>query len=115
VLRLTERIWLRAFDTPLKFPSGTSDKYSSKTQQPLTTTETIQMPKHRKPEKKQIDQYDHKEVSRANNPPVGLVTPETDRDTGKKTYAYDLHLDPSLQFDPDHSQIESPKIVEVEE
>ena len=39
------------------------------------------MPKHRKPEKKPIEQYDHKEASRANNPPVGLVTPETDRVT----------------------------------
>jgi adenine-specific DNA-methyltransferase len=64
------------------------------------------MPRHRKPEKKPIDQYDHKEASRANNPPVGLVTPETDRDAGKKTYAYDPHIAPSLQFDPHRSQIE---------
>ena len=61
----------------------------------------------RKPkEKKEIDQYDHREASRANNPPVGLVTPETDRDAGKKTYAYDPHIDPSFQFDPHRSQIE---------
>ncbi len=64
------------------------------------------MPKHRKPEKKPIEQYDHKDASRANNPPVGLVTPETDRDAGKKTYAYDPHIDPSLQFDSERSQIE---------
>jgi adenine-specific DNA-methyltransferase len=31
-----------------------------------------------------------------NNPPVGLVTPETDKETGKKAYAYDPHLDPQL-------------------
>ena len=73
------------------------------------------MPKRHKPEKKPIDQYDHKEARRANNPPVGLVTPETDRDAGKKTYAYDPHIDPSLQFDPQRSQIESLKIVEVGE
>jgi hypothetical protein len=60
----------------------------------------------RKPEKKPIDQYDHKEAKRINNPPVGLVTPETDRDAGKKTCAYDPHLDPSLQFDPHRSHIE---------
>ena len=61
----------------------------------------------RKPkEKKPIDQYDHKKAKRINNPSVGLVTLETDRDTGKKTYAYDLHLDPSPQFDPHRSQIE---------
>ena len=62
------------------------------------------MPKHRKPEKKPIEQYGHKEAIRANNPPVGLVTPETDRDAGKKTYAYDPHIDPALQFDPQRSQ-----------
>ena len=35
---------------------------------------------------------------RINNPPVGLVTPDTDPDAGqqKKTYAYDPHLDPQL-------------------
>jgi adenine-specific DNA-methyltransferase len=33
---------------------------------------------------------------RANNPPVGLVTPHTDKESGKKTYAYDPHLDPQL-------------------
>ena len=64
------------------------------------------MPRHRKSEKKPIDQYDHKEASRANTPPVGLATLETDRDAGKKTYAYDPHIDPALQFDPQRSQIE---------
>ena len=50
------------------------------------------MPKGKKP----IEQYDHKGKRRVNNPPVGLVTPETDRETGKKTYSYDPHLDPQL-------------------
>ena len=63
----------------------------------------------RKPEKKPTEQYDHMEASRANNLPVSLVTPETDRDAGKKTYTYDPHIDPSLQFDSHRSQI-----VEVE-
>jgi|LGVE01.1.fsa_nt_gb hypothetical protein len=52
------------------------------------------MPKHRKIGKKQIDQYDHKEAKRINNPSVGPVTLETDRDAGKKIYAYDPHIDP---------------------
>ena len=30
---------------------------------------------------------------RVNNPPFGLVTPETDKENGKKSYAYDPHLD----------------------
>jgi hypothetical protein len=47
--------------------------------------------------KKPIDQYDHKGKKRANNPPVGLVTPETDPpDPPKKNYAYDPHLDLQL-------------------
>ncbi len=47
--------------------------------------------------KKPIESYDHKDKKRANNPPVGLVTPDTDPDHGKgKTYEYDAHLDPQL-------------------
>jgi adenine-specific DNA-methyltransferase len=47
--------------------------------------------------KKPIEQYGHKGKKRANNPPVGLVTPETDPpEPKKKTYAYDPHLDPQL-------------------
>src|SRR5437879_10777783 len=46
--------------------------------------------------KKPIEQYNHKGKKRANNPPVGLVTPETDKDRPAKKYAYDPHLDPQL-------------------
>ncbi len=47
--------------------------------------------------KRPIESYEHKGKQRANNPPVGLVTPDTDPDVGvKKTYAYDPHLDPQL-------------------
>lgn len=56
------------------------------------------MPKAKKPSKKPIEQYEHKGKKRLNNPPVGLVTPDTDVDTGKKTYSYDPHLDPQLQW-----------------
>jgi len=49
--------------------------------------------------KRQIESYEHKDKERLNNPPVGLVTPDTDpeKDAGK-TYAYDPHLDPQLQW-----------------
>ena len=56
--------------------------------------------------KKPIEQYDHQDKERLNNPPVGLVTPQTDIETAKKIYAYDPHLDPSLQFDSRRGQIE---------
>lgn len=56
------------------------------------------LPAATRPKKKPIEQYDHKKARRLNNPPVGLVTPETDRDEAGTTYAYDPHLDPLLQW-----------------
>lgn len=56
---------------------------------------------------KQIEQYDHKGKTRINNPPVGLVTPDTDKDAAKKNYAYDPHIDPELQFDSQRNAVES--------
>ena len=46
--------------------------------------------------KKEITSYAHTDEQRVNNPPVGLVTPETDTEGGRKSYAYDPHLDPQL-------------------
>ncbi|MFH0785486.1 MAG: site-specific DNA-methyltransferase [Pseudomonadota bacterium] len=46
----------------------------------------------------EVVQYTHEDKDRINNPPVGLVTPETDKDGDKKTYQYDPHLDPQLQW-----------------
>jgi hypothetical protein len=48
--------------------------------------------------KRKIEHYTHAGKKRVNNPPVGLVTPDTDRDAGKKTYAYDPHIDPAMQW-----------------
>jgi len=42
-----------------------------------------------KSSKKQIEQYDHKVKKWVNNPPVGLVTPATYKETGEKAHAYD--------------------------
>ena len=49
---------------------------------------------------KPIEQYDHRDKERLNNPPVGLVKNSTDNEYGqnKKTYQYDPHLDPQLQW-----------------
>ena len=53
------------------------------------------MARKKKPESSRpIESYEHKGRERLNNPPVGLVTPETDPDAGQKTCAYDPHLDP---------------------
>jgi len=45
-----------------------------------------------------IKQYIHSDHKRRNNPPVGLVTSQTDQLNGKKTYQFDPHLDPQLQW-----------------
>ncbi len=51
--------------------------------------------------RKPIEQYDHKDKTRPNNPPVGLVNKDTEpAESPKKTYIYDPHLDPALSFDP---------------
>jgi adenine-specific DNA-methyltransferase len=51
-----------------------------------------------KSDKDEVKQYVHDDQKRVNNPPVGLVTAETDHLNGKKTYSFDPHLDPQLQW-----------------
>ena len=51
-----------------------------------------------KSRKRPIKNYVHSDEERLNNPPVGLVTPDTDKDAGKRGYAFDPHLDPQLQW-----------------
>ena len=62
--------------------------------------------------KKPIEQYDHKGKKRVNNPPVGLVNPELDREKGVKAYAYDPHLYPQLQWSgkAEHISFEVPTV-----
>ena len=59
-----------------------------------------------------IETYTHTDEERVNNPPVGLVTPETDRDAGRRTYAHDPHLDPQLSWagKAEHTSFEVPTV-----
>lgn len=61
---------------------------------------------------KPIEQYTHSDKDRVNNPPVGLVTPETDKEAGKQAYAYDPHLDPQLVWagKAEHTSFEVPTV-----
>jgi adenine-specific DNA-methyltransferase len=65
-----------------------------------------------KGKKKPIEQYEHLDKTRKNNPPVGMVTTETDRDGDKMTYAYDPHLDPQLVWagKAEHTSFEVPTV-----
>jgi len=81
-----------------------------------------------KPPKRPIERYEHRDKQRINNPPVGLVTPETDPVAPThKTYDYvapvpsvkprqeldyDPHLDPQLVWagKKEHSSFEVPTV-----
>ena len=60
---------------------------------------------------KDIEQYDHAGKKRVNNPPVGLVSEDTEpyKDS-RKTYEYDPHLDPQLVWagKAEHTSFEVP-------
>ena len=64
-------------------------------------------------EQKLFEQYEHKDKQRLNNPPVGLVDAHTDNGgQKKKTYQYDPHLDPQLQWagKAEHTSFDVPTI-----
>jgi adenine-specific DNA-methyltransferase len=63
--------------------------------------------------KRPIEQYDHKTKTRVNNPPVGLVTQQTDPPIiSRKIYSYDPHLDPQLVWagKKEHTSFEVPTV-----
>ncbi|MFZ5515892.1 MAG: site-specific DNA-methyltransferase [Candidatus Zhuqueibacterota bacterium] len=71
------------------------------------------MPRNNRPaNQKPIEQFTHNDKERLNNPPVGLVTPETDKDGGKKKYEYDPHLYPQLVWagKAEHTSFEVPTV-----
>lgn len=63
-------------------------------------------------DKKQIGQYKHDDKKRCNNPPIGLVRAENDPEDQKKTYQYDPHLDPQLQWagKAEHTSFDVPTV-----
>ena len=69
-------------------------------------------PRRRARAKRPIESYDHRDKERLNNPPVGLVTPQTDTDAGQQTYKYDPHLDPQLDWagKAEHVSFEVPTV-----
>ena len=62
--------------------------------------------------KREVENYTHADKERVNNPPVGLVTPDTDKDVGKKIYTHDPHLDPKLSWGgkAEHTSFEVPTV-----
>ena len=71
------------------------------------------MPRASKDKKIDITQYSHPEKERLNNPPVGLVSENTDSSQlSRKKYHYDPHLDPQLQWagKTEHTSFEVPTV-----
>jgi adenine-specific DNA-methyltransferase len=97
-------------------PAVNEDGFELEAQDKPATTENAQSVRSRKStatvrrqtvdEAAQIIAYRHPD-KRVNNPEVGMVTPATDPDGGKTKWAYDPHLDPTLNFDPQRNSIES--------
>ena len=65
-----------------------------------------------RPRRREIETYAHTDKERMNNPPVGLVTLETDKDAAKKTYRHDPHIDPQLSWagKAEHTAFEVPTV-----
>jgi len=60
-----------------------------------------------------IEQYEHSDKKRVNNPPVGLVTAHSDNGGyRKKEYAYDPHIDPKLDWcgKTEHTSFDVPTV-----
>ena len=70
------------------------------------------MARRRNKARRDIETYAHPDKKRVNNPPVGLVTPKTDRDAGGQSYAHDPHLDPQISWagKADHTSFEVPTV-----
>ncbi|MFA5857988.1 MAG: site-specific DNA-methyltransferase [Elusimicrobiota bacterium] len=54
--------------------------------------------KAKKQKKLDVVSYYHEDKKRVNNPPVGLVSSETDKLTGRTRYEHDPHIDPYLSW-----------------
>ena len=78
----------------------------AKLTKPATLKAALPASKRAADEAAQIISYRHQD-KRKNNPEVGMVTPATDPEAGKTRWAFDPHLDPTLQFDSQRGRIEA--------
>lgn len=70
------------------------------------------MAKTKKPKARQVETYTHGGKRRANNPPVGLVNPDSDPGDEVTTYEYDPTLDPQLVWagKAEHTSFDVPTV-----
>ena len=100
----------RDSDTTMEAPDDTGFSLEAQVQPTdlLTPrkTSTPASPRANPNDTTQVLAYRHDE-KRKNNPHVGMVDVSSDDDESTKTWAYDPHLAPELQFDGQRSQIEA--------
>jgi adenine-specific DNA-methyltransferase len=97
---------------PQKVNASVKLEKKTNTIEVVTRKEKPHMARNNSGNQKDIEQYTHESQDRLNNPPVGLVTPDTDKDLGKKQYQYDPHLDPQLVWagKAEHTSFEVPTV-----
>lgn len=100
-----ERFTLKADPEPdSKLGFGVKQRKSAAVGTPASATPKSGKSPGQGASKRAIEQYQHTAAERLNNPPVGLVTPESDPVTpapgtkARKQYQYDPNLDPTLQW-----------------
>ena len=94
-------------NTPTSEPVTADARPPRETKAPITKAKPLKTE-----DKKQIEQYSHNDKKRCNNPPIGLVRAENDPEDQKKTYQYDPHLDPQLQWagKAEHTSFDVPTV-----
>ena len=68
--------------------------------------------KKRTTQQKEVQDYRHDTATRKNNPPAGIAAQGRIEETPKQEYAYNPHLPPELQFDPNGDADKLPELLQ---
>ena len=63
-------------------------------------------------QQKEVQDYRHDTATRKNNPPAGIAAQGKIQETPKQEYAYNPHLPPQLQFDPNGDVDKLPELLQ---
>ena len=68
--------------------------------------------KKRTTQQKEVQDYRHDTATQKNNPPAGIAAQGKIQETPKQKYAYNPHLPPQLQFDPNGDADKLPELLQ---
>ena len=69
--------------------------------------------KKRTTQQKEVQDYRHDTATRKNNPPAGIAAQGKIKETPKQEYAYNPHLPPNLQSDPNGDADKLPELLQI--